>query len=428
MRREPFPITAVQRDRAVGALLATAAGDALDAAVPGEWTGNTATAIAVAELASFSSNLTALQRLEDLAARWAWWARTVNGVDASTVTCLTRAVPIALASLDPADERAAAHTARTLSGLTHPGLDATEAAALWTLAVRHAVLTGELDLRVGLPHLDDDRRDMWAARIADAEQSHPADTTDDTVTVLQDAWSAITTTAVPQQDPRAEVFTADHLRLVLEAAVRARGHTVAAVAGGLLGAAYGASALPWQWRSILRGWPGLRIHGLTNLAHRIVNGGEPCRVESVGFWREEPDPQRHPHDDGVWIGVAARLEKLPGRAEAVVSLCPVADVDMPPGVLHLEAPLDDANPNLDFSLLDTVRAIEALRTQGLSVFVHGHATRSRAPAVAALYGARRTGIDIDRALAEVCAVLPDADPTDELRAALHRLAPERSVR
>ena len=89
-----------------------------------------------------------------------------------------------------------------------------------------------------------------------------------------------------------------------------------------------------------------------------------------------------------------------------------------------------ANAHLDFVLLDTVRAIEALRTAGVTVCVHGHGTRNRAPAVAALYGARRAGIDVDQALAEVCAVLSDADPADGFRAALRRLAPttDRSTR
>ena len=46
------------------------------------------------------------------------------------------------------------------------------------------------------------------------------------------------------------MFRADHLRLALEAAVRGGNDTdtVAAIAGGLLGAAYGASAVPARWR------------------------------------------------------------------------------------------------------------------------------------------------------------------------------------
>ncbi len=503
MPREPFPLNAVQRDRAVGALLATAAGDALGAGyalrppipagdpvdmigrgayAPGEWTDATAMAIAVAELASVSGNLTAPQRLDDLVRRWGWWARTAKSVGPQTAavlaaipgdctdsaaqafrdtaaalyadtgrtldgTCLTRAVPVALVTLDPADERSAVRTARTLCALTHAGPDAAEATVLCTLAIRHAVLTGELDLRIGLAHLDEDRRELWSQRIAEAEGSRPADfadATDDVVAVLQAAWSAVTTTAVPQQDPGAGVFTADHLRLALEAAVRGGGHTdtVAAVAGGLLGAAYGASALPWQWRPILRGWPGLKAHGLAGLADKIVNGGDPCRIRGFGMWRDKPDPRRHPHDDGVLIGVGARLEKLP-KVEAVVSLCPISDEDMPTGVIHLEVRLaaeagdrfandsgDDASANahLDFVLLDTVRAIEALRADGITVFVHGRETRNRAPVVAALYGARRAGIDVDQALADVCEVLPGAEPTNEYLAALHRLAGERSIR
>jgi len=489
--REPFNLNPVQRDRAVGALVATAAGDALGAGyrlkppltgervdmigrgayAPGEWTDTTATAIAVAEIASFTVDLTVAQRLEDLVQRWAWWARTAKSVGPQTAavlaaidgetddlarklrdaaaalhadtgrtldaTCLTRAVPIALASLGPQDESSAIRTARTLCGLTHAGPDAAEATVLLTLAIRHAVLTGELDIGIGLPHLEANRRDVWSARIVETEWAQLADVTQpdvtgDVVGVLQAARSAITTTPVPRQDPRSGIFRADHLRLALEAAVRGGGHTatIGAVAGGLLGAAYGASAIPWQWRSIVRGWPGLRAHGLSGLADTIVNGGDPRRLESIGWWRDEPNPRRHPHDDGVWIGVAARLERLHPDVDAVVSLRPIPDEDMPAGVLHLELPLDNDAAHLDFVLLDAVRAIEALRAQGMTVFLHGQDTRSRAPAVAALYGARRAGIDIDQALTEVCAVLPDANPGDPLRAALHRLSPatERSTR
>src|SRR5690606_12086350 len=65
------------------------------------------------------------------------------------------------------------------------------------------------------------------------------------VAALQAAWSAVSTTPVPVDDPDAGVFRADHLRLALDAAVRCGRDTdtVAAIAGGLLGAAYGASAV-----------------------------------------------------------------------------------------------------------------------------------------------------------------------------------------
>jgi ADP-ribosylglycohydrolase len=81
------------------------------------------------------------------------------------------------------------------------------------------------------------------------------------VTALQAAWSAIVHTAVPEDEP------CRHLQDSLVAAVRI-GHdtdTVAAIAGTLLGARWGASAVPLQWKRRLHGseglLPGAEAHG-----------------------------------------------------------------------------------------------------------------------------------------------------------------------
>ena len=74
-------------------------------------------------------------------------------------------------------------------------------------------------------------------------------------------------------------------------------------------------------------------------------------------------------------------------------------------------------------LLDTVRAIEQLRAEGRTVFVHCVQAYSRTPTIAALYGARKQGVDIDQALRDVVAVLPGANPNADFRAALRRLHP-----
>lgn len=66
------------------------------------------------------------------------------------------------------------------------------------------------------------------------------------------------------------------------------------------------------------------------MADKIVDGGDPCRSGGIGWWHDEPDPRRHPDDDGVLIGVAARLEKLPEGDEAVMLLCPNSDRTCPP--------------------------------------------------------------------------------------------------
>ena len=267
---------------------------------------------------------------------------------------------------------------------------------------------------------------QWASRLDVAETSQPSDFKNNgwVVEALQGAWSAITTTPIPQDDPATGVFRADHLRLALDAAVRGGDDTdtVAAIAGGLLGAVYGASAVPAEWRRVLHGWPGLGTRDLVALATRIVKADKPFSYDI-----DPMTPVRHPHDDGVWLGNVATLRALPPGVDAVVSLCRVHDDDLPVGVEQIDVRLiddvgPDANPNLDFVLTDTVRLIEQLRNEGRTVLVHCVAAQSRTPTVAALYGARLRNISADEALREITAVLPRAYPNSAFRAALQRLA------
>jgi ADP-ribosyl-[dinitrogen reductase] hydrolase len=76
---------------------------------------------------------------------------------------------------------------------------------------------------------------------------------------------------------------------------------------------------------------------------------------------------------------------------------------------------------LEFVLLDTVRAIEQLRRECRTVLIHCVAAQCRTPTIAALEGARIRGIGIAQAIADVCGVLPNADPSPEFREALQRL-------
>ena len=342
--------------------------------------------------------------------RWHWWAKTAKdigvltrsvlsaaarrGISAQTAReeaaalhkrtgrtagngSLMRTAPVALAYLD--DEAALVEAARAISELTHHDPDAGDACVLWCTAIRHAILTGKLDARIGLGHIGIERRDLWASRLDEAETSQPsafAAKNGWVVAALQGAWSAIVNTPVPVEDPASEVFRADHLRLALEAAVRG-GHdtdTVAAIAGGLLGAAYGASAVPSRWRLALQGWPGLTTRGLVQLATKIVRKGRPDTFDyTYGGFPEARKHVQHPYDDKVWIGGIGALRKLPKEVDAIVSLCRVADVHLPAGVKHLDVRLIDQegkNDHLDFVLLDTVRAVEQLRAEGRTVFVH----------------------------------------------------------
>lgn len=474
-------LSTAQVDRACGVLLATAAGDALGAPYEfesargpdlevamvgggafgwqaGEWTDDTSMAIAIGEVAASGADLRDEASQTALVARWYEWSRTATDVGnqtrsvldevgrrgvtaANAITAsralhertghtagngsLMRTAPVALAYLH--DEDALVEAARAVSDLTHFDPDAGDACVLWCLAIRHAVLTGDLDVRIGLSHLEPDRREVWTARLDDAESHHPSDFSRNgwVVEALQAAWSAIATTPVPVADPAAGVFSADHLRLALDAAVRSGNDTdtVAAIAGGLLGATYGASAVPGTWRRVLHGWPGLHARDLVAMATRIVKADRPFNYAATAAGLA---PAPHPHDDGVWVGDVSTLRGLPPGVDAIVSLCRVNDADLPPGVEQVDVRLIDivgANDHLDFILVDTVRLIEALRREGRRVMLHCVAAQSRTPTVAALYGARVRGISGADALRDVSRVLPSAYPNAEFRAALDRLAP-----
>ncbi len=83
------------------------------------------------------------------------------------------------------------------------------------------------------------------------------------------------------------------------------------------------------------------------------------------------------------------------------------------------------NENLDFVLLDTVRAVEQLRAEGRTVFLHCVQAYSRTPTISALYGARKRDVDIDTALRDVAEVLPGARPNADFQSGAAAVAPER---
>lgn len=174
-------------------------------------------------------------------------------------------------------------------------------------------------------------------------------------------------------------------------------------------------------------WSGRTTRGLVELATKITNKGKPDGFDYS--YRGYPNTgvlARHPHDDRVWLGGVGALRSLPEAVDAIVSLCRVGDGELPAGVKHFDVRLIDRpgeNTNLDFVLLDTVRIVEQLRDDGRTVLIHCVEARSRTPAIGALYGARRSGIDIDEAINDVRAALPDTNPINDFRKALRRLHP-----
>ncbi|GED09378.1 ADP-ribosylglycohydrolase family protein [Cellulosimicrobium cellulans] len=222
---------------------------------------------------------------------------------------LMRTGVVGLVALD--DRDATARAARAVAELTHTDPLAAESCVLWSEAVRVAVTRQRLDARAGLDLLDPDAAARWSAWIADAEVGRPsADLRQNgfTVTALQAAWHAIATTSAPQGSTFAG---RDHLAAALQAAVAIGGDTdtVAAIAGALLGAAYGARAVPDEWATAVHGWPGIARRQLTALARRTAQGGlvragalapsgaEPVRTQFCPLCgtllRENPRYPRH---------------------------------------------------------------------------------------------------------------------------------------
>jgi protein-tyrosine phosphatase len=271
--------------------------------------------------------------------------------------------------------------------------------------------------------------DYWAGVLAEAEAKPPSAFTTNgwVVGALQAAWAAIRQTPVPDDEPWR------HLPDALGTAIGI-GHdtdTVGAIAGALLGARWGASAVPAEWRRILHGWPGLRAQRLVELGHLTLGGGRPDGSGWPGvarldyFGAREKTFVRHPHDDQVWIGAIGALGSLPDEVDAVVSLCRVGAREVPEGVEHVEFRLIDRderyNPHLDFVIDDAARTVQVLRDEGRTVFLHCVAAHSRTPTVAARYGVL-LGVPLETALAEVCAALPSAAPNLAFRRALRRLS------
>jgi hypothetical protein len=195
---------------------------------------------------------------------------------------------------------------------------------------------------------------------------------------MQGAWSAIRRTPVPGDDPGGGSFAAQHFQRALEAAVRGGRDTdtVAAIAGGLLGARWGASAAPMAWQRILHGWPGLRGRDLIALALCSAQNGqsEPDawplpRVFDYSAYGDTGVLAIHPHDRLVLLGGVDAVRRPPDEVDAVVSLCRLGSAEAPaPGVDpadHVEAWLTGSavpggNPNLDLVLAQAADTV-ALR-------------------------------------------------------------------
>ncbi|MDR1712326.1 MAG: ADP-ribosylglycohydrolase family protein [Propionibacteriaceae bacterium] len=314
-------LSAGARDRAAGVLLGQAIGDALGVPyefaapvkagearmiggglgpyAPGEWSDDTQMALCIAQVAAAGADLTTDDALDAVAEAFIGWkGHGASDIGRQTATVLARASArdagtrlshrmtavsmelaqdgragngglmrtaiVGLSALDSAEQTALA--AARVSALTHAEARCVDSCVLWSLAVRNAVLTAALDLRGGLAYLPAERRGRWEEWIAEAETKDPSTFTPNgyTVTALQAAWSAIVATQT--------VAGPDHVSAALHLAISIGDDTdtVAAIAGGLLGARWGAERLPREWVDQVHGWPGLNAADLTRLGLAVA--------------------------------------------------------------------------------------------------------------------------------------------------------------
>lgn len=470
-------------DRATGVLLAGACGDALGAGYefqhspgpdidmigggpfnwsPGSWTDDTSMANCIARVAARGLRLDGPAGIREVAAGFLEWFSS-NPPDVGTTTAaalsgaggdpsrlagaaashfaaggrglgngsLMRTGPVALAHLG--DDGAIARAARAISDLTHGDPEAGDSCVLWCIAIDRAVRLRRLDgWHEGLNQLPLERQDLWRERLSEAASLPPKTFVPNGTApmALQAAIAAIASTPVP---PGAG--GPFHLQAALEAAVRIGDDTdtVAAIAGALLGGYWGASAVPWRWRCMLHGWPGIRARDLVAWAVLAVQGGHP---DSVGWpsaddlsgyyardWPQDPFTATLTPDPGVVLGNASALASV-SACDAFVSLCRLGRGQLR-GPEHYEVALADAdppaNPNLAFVLADVAGLISRLRDEGRSVYLHCVRTESRTPVVAAAYLMLRFGMEPRAALAEVMSVLPYASPRPALVEGLNQL-------
>ncbi|MBS3179889.1 MULTISPECIES: ADP-ribosylglycohydrolase family protein [unclassified Pseudoclavibacter] len=312
-----MPFAPPQLDRARGAVLASAVGDALGSqsefgpplsdATPvsygvgvfghgvGEWTDDTSMAMPILQALAAGESLNDAHVLAQIVVAWREWARDAKDVGAQTRTVLSalegdvtedrargaardvhvragrsggngalmRTGPVALGYLADGQERDLVDAATHIAQLTHWEDDNADACVLWCLSIRHAILTGELDVLGQLDVLPSERRDRWRGFTEEAlaPGAHPRDFSEQNgwvVRAFQGALAAIAgaTSAVD----------------ALERAVRGGNDTdtVAAIAGSLAGAVFGADALPPALVDPVHGWPRLHAVDLITLSDSAV--------------------------------------------------------------------------------------------------------------------------------------------------------------
>lgn len=446
-------------DRAAGVLVGQACGDALGVPYefakplkeddvpemiggglgpyrPGEYSDDTQMAVCIAVEASRGKGLLTHEAQRNIARNFLYWMlMDASDVGAQTRTVLLRAAlsdgeittrmrsaaakfssnnklaagngalmrtsPVALAHLG--DDQSIVKAAKAVANLTHFDPLVEDSCVLWSIAIDRAVRLAKFEIRDGLQYIPATRRDQWVEWLDEAESTDLATFTPNgfTVTALQAAWGAIYQTPVPELDPPNRSFPCLHLQHTLENAIRIGDDTdtVAAIAGSLLGARWGYSAIPYYWRRIVHGVGHVRARDLARYAIMAVNKGQTDykgwpTADHMKYHNSKKFITTHPSDEYVLLSTSEAALEAVGSYDAAVTLLRLGRDDVPyEKVLpenHIEVWLVDStdpkqNPNLEFVLDDAAWAVYALRMEAHTVLLHCVEAQSRTPSVASAY-------------------------------------------
>lgn len=313
-------LTPEVRRRARGTLLGLATGDALGVPyefgtaefhgtpeliggglgdyAPGEWSDDTQMALCIARVAATGVRLTSHAAIDEIAEAFLAWSKdgaTDIGIQTAKVLAdadkrtgsagerlraaarsfsetskrsagnggLMRTAPVGLAFLH--DRELTAQAARDIANLTHTDPMVGDTCVIWSEAIRLAVTEGVIDPYAGLDLLHPDVRDSLAQTLKEAEaENFSLESNSFTITSMQSAWHAVYYGS-RSDDPVTTGIT-------LAIAQGSDTDTTAAIAGALLGAAYGDGAVPTY---PIHGWPGMTGEDVAALGEKIIENSVP---------------------------------------------------------------------------------------------------------------------------------------------------------
>ncbi|RJS47420.1 ADP-ribosylglycohydrolase family protein [Nocardioides cavernaquae] len=182
--------------------------------------------------------------------------------DAAGNGALMRSAAVAVGCLH--DRTLLAARGRAIAELTHMHPLAGDSCVLWNEAIRVAAVEERIDLYAGVDLLPTERHEQWRAWLSEAVSRPPSTFTPNgwTVSALQAAASVIAHS--PEEEGQ--------FQRGLHAAVRIGNDTdtVAAITGALLGARWGVGRIPKDWIELIHGWPSMGGEGLAALATSVA--------------------------------------------------------------------------------------------------------------------------------------------------------------